>query len=136
LPGFGDGILLVGTDLQPGRYIATDLSFCYWARLSDASGSLDAILANDNAVGQAVVDIAPTDVLFESNGCNRWTVYLPPPAPLSSFDEGTFVVNDQVVPGRYQSTGGEFCYWGAQEWLQWNSGRHHRERQRDWTRHR
>jgi hypothetical protein len=111
VPGFNDGLLLVGTDIQPGRYIATDLDLCYWARLKDASGSLDAIIANDNAVGQAIVDIAPTDALFDSTRCGRWSVYLPPAAPLSAFGEGAFVVNHQIAPGRYRSAGGDLCYW-------------------------
>ena len=73
IPGFDDGTFLIGSDVQPGRYIATQLESCYWARLKDASGSLDAIIANDNATGQAIVDIAPTDALFESSGCGRWS---------------------------------------------------------------
>jgi hypothetical protein len=111
LPGFDDGTFLVGTDIQPGRYITTGVDLCYWARLKDASGSLDGIIANDNASGQAIVDIAPTDALFESNGCGRWSAYLPPPAPSTSFSEGAFVVNQQIAPGRYQSSGGDGCYW-------------------------
>ena len=69
LPGFGNGTHLVGTDIQPGRYLAAHLDGCSWARLKDASGSLDAIIANDNAAGQAIVDIAATDALFESSDC-------------------------------------------------------------------
>jgi hypothetical protein len=111
IPGFDDGTFLIGSDVQPGRYIATQLESCYWARLKDASGSLDAIIANDNATGQAIVDIAPTDALFESSGCGRWSAYLPPASPLSSFGEGSFAVNQQIVPGRYQSAGADACYW-------------------------
>jgi len=111
LPGVGDGTFIVGRDIQPGRYLAVNLSLCYWARLTDASGSLESIIANDNATGQALVDIAPTDGLFQSNRCQRWVVYFPPATPVTSFGEGSFVVNDQIRAGRYQSSGGDPCYW-------------------------
>lgn len=70
---FGPGVHLVGTDIQPGQYRNGGSSRCYWARLSSTSGDIDAILANDNVDGQAIVSIAPTDVAFESSRCGTWT---------------------------------------------------------------
>ena len=70
---FGPGVYLVGTDIQPGQYRNAGSSGCYWARLSSTSGDLDAILANDNADGQAIVTIAATDAAFESTRCGTWT---------------------------------------------------------------
>lgn len=49
-----EGTHLVGTDIQPGIYVGMAdegiLNSCYWARLSNLTGSND-ILANDNAQG-------------------------------------------------------------------------------------
>jgi len=71
---FDDGTYLVNTDIQPGTYKSDGPGECYWARLSDASGSLDAIIANDISTGPAVVTIAASDVAFKSSGCGTWTL--------------------------------------------------------------
>lgn len=64
---------------------------------------------------QAIVELLATDEAFSSTRCGDWTVYLPPDQPTSSFGEGTWIVNQQIVPGRYRSTGpgpDDFgCYW-------------------------
>jgi hypothetical protein len=70
----GPGTLVVGQDIQPGRYrteAGTGLDSCYWARLSSVSGDFDAIIANGNAEGVTTVEIAPSDVAFET-ACS-WT---------------------------------------------------------------
>ena len=70
---FGDGVHLVGSDIQPGTYKAANPGGrCYWARLKDTSGELGSIIANDNAGGQAVVTIRKTDAAFESTRCGDW----------------------------------------------------------------
>lgn len=66
----GDGIFLVGTDIQPGQY-RTQEGSCYWARLSGTSGELDDIIANGN--GAAVVTVAEGDAAFEVRSCGEWT---------------------------------------------------------------
>ena len=120
LPGFGPGVVLIGTDAQPGIYRATvpsDAFGCYWERLSDLSGEFEAILANDNVTpgDVATVELAPTDAAFNSDGCGNWTVFVPPAQPASTFGGGTWLVNNEILPGRYQSTGPEpddfGCYW-------------------------
>jgi hypothetical protein len=112
VPGFSDGVHRVGTDIQPGRYMAPESELgCYWARLSGFGGSLEEILANGNPVGQAIVEVAPTDAGFESNTCGRWEVYRALPEPLTTFGDGTWAVNDHIAPGTYRSAGGEACYW-------------------------
>ncbi|WP_338758089.1 hypothetical protein V7968_25715 [Nocardia vulneris] len=70
---FGDGTWQVGRDINPGTYRRTGSSSCYWARLSNLSGDLDGILANDNTNGPAVVTILPSDVGFTSKRCGTWT---------------------------------------------------------------
>jgi hypothetical protein len=44
-----------------------------WRRLSGFTHDLGTILANNNTNDPAVVEIAPTDVGFESKKCGTWT---------------------------------------------------------------
>lgn len=108
-PGFGEGTKLVGSDIQPGRYISNG-SGCYWERLSGLDGELDSLLANGNVDGQAIVEVLPTDVAFNSNRCGRWTIYAPPTAPAATFGDGDWAVGQQIQPGRYRSSESD-CYW-------------------------
>jgi hypothetical protein len=71
LTEFGDGMYIVGKDIEPGTY-KTDGGVIYWARLSNFSGELDSIIANGNPDGSAIVEIAPTDVGFETSGGGTW----------------------------------------------------------------
>jgi hypothetical protein len=128
-PGFGGGTLLVGVDIEPGLYAAEvpGSGFgCYWARLSDLSGDLDAILANDNVSGgaQALVEILATDEAFESSGCGRWQAPVLFDPPQTAFGEGTWIVGGQIAPGRYRSDGpgaSDFgCYWARLSGLDGN----------------
>jgi hypothetical protein len=65
----GNGLYIVGEDIEPGRYRA-DASDCYWARL--ASTSTNDIIDNWYESGPTVVDIAESDVAFETSGCGEW----------------------------------------------------------------
>ena len=69
---FGDGIHIVGTDIESGTYRSSPPDSCYWARLSGFSGDSDDIIANDNSVAP-VVTIFATDIGFESSRCGTWT---------------------------------------------------------------
>ena len=61
-------------DIAPGRYRTTSLSsFCSWSRLSGFGGS-DIIDIDIPSGASAIVDIAPTDVGFETNGCGSWSL--------------------------------------------------------------
>ncbi|MGO4202821.1 hypothetical protein AB4Z09_13925 [Rhodococcus sp. TAF43] len=70
----GDGIFLVGKDINPGTYRNSGTSSCYWQRSSGTSGDFDEILANGNENGPAVVTIQPGDVAFTSKRCGTWTL--------------------------------------------------------------
>ncbi|KAA0024782.1 hypothetical protein [Antrihabitans cavernicola] len=70
----GDGIFLVGKDINPGTYRNTGNKGCYWQRSSGTSGSLDEILANGNESGPAVVTIQASDVAFTTKRCGTWTL--------------------------------------------------------------
>lgn len=126
--GFGGGTQLVGTDVAPGIYVAADLDFCYWERLSGLSGSFDEIITNDNATGQAVVEIRPTDAAFNSQRCGRWELYAPPTAPLDSFGDGDWIVGEQIQPGRYPRRGRLVLLLGARLGSEPRLRRDHRER--------
>ena len=72
---FGDGIHIVGTDVEPGTYRTDAPDGCYWERLSGLSGEFDDIITNGfvDSAGQVVVEIAPTDAAFSSQDCGTWT---------------------------------------------------------------
>jgi hypothetical protein len=109
---FGDGTYRVPQDVKPGTYRSLGGDGCYWARLKNFSGSLDSILANENAVGPAVVTIKPTDRGFETNGCANWTRGLRRITKSKTrFGEGTYVVKTDILPGTYRTRGGDGCYW-------------------------
>ena len=70
---FGDGTLVVGTDIQPGNYKALNTSgSCYFARLKDLEGGVNSIIANGNPSGPVTVSIKSTDKAFDSSRCGGW----------------------------------------------------------------
>ena len=115
------GTYLVGTDIRPGIYkgqAGYDLfASCYWARLQDLSGSLDAVLANDNSIGQFYVEVKESDYAFETRCELR---FLPSfPEPPTEFPQrimpGTYLVGIDIQPGTYRGQAGteitDSCYW-------------------------
>lgn len=70
---FGDGMYIVGTDIEPGTYKSSGSDGCYYARLSGFSGSSGSILANNNTDTPAIVTIASSDKGFEATRCGTWT---------------------------------------------------------------
>lgn len=70
----GDGIYVVGEDIQAGTYRSSGSSYCYWERLSGLSGDFDDIITNDTGEGPMVVTISPNDAAFSSTGCAEWTL--------------------------------------------------------------
>ena len=127
---FGDGTYIVGLDIAPGRYRASDPSAsCLWLRLSDfrifreynryglrdirsTLGSVwgSTVLGGDIST---VVDIQPGDAGFYSEGCGMWSDDLGPTVePGQPFGDGTFIVGAEVAPGRYRAqTPSDSCYW-------------------------
>lgn len=112
-PSFGGGMKIVGADIPPGTYRSAGGSECYWERLSGFGGTLEEIIANDNAVGPTIVTIAATDKGFDSERCGVWKQDLSPitDSPTAAFGEGIFIVNGDIAPGTWRSSGGESCYW-------------------------
>lgn len=68
---FGEGMYLVGDEVAPGTWRASQAEGCYWARLSDFAGTTDGVIANDN--GNTLVTIDSGDVGFSSTRCGEWT---------------------------------------------------------------
>lgn len=106
---FGDGILIVGEDLAPGRYL-TERDGCYWARLSSPSASFEDILANGNVSERAVVEVLDGDVAFESSRCAPWVPYTSPAEAVTTFGDGVWAVGTDIAPGLYESDGVDGCY--------------------------
>jgi hypothetical protein len=109
---FGDGTYRVGKDIRPGTYRTKGGDGCYWARLKSFNGSLDSILANDNASGPTLVTIKRTDRGFETRRCGNWSRNLRRITKSKTrFGEGTYLVRVDIAPGTYRTRGGDGCYW-------------------------
>jgi hypothetical protein len=68
---FGDGIWLVGEEIQPGTYRSPAGGSCYWARLS-GFGGFDDIIINGGFTRNQTVTISASDKGFESSNCGTW----------------------------------------------------------------
>lgn len=123
----GDGTFRIGADIPPGTYRSVGSGSCYWARLSGLGGNSSEIIANSAADGPQVVQIAPTDVAFKTQGCADWErvsgpsasptstgVVAPQPTdadlgvgiPLSHpacDGSGVVILGSAVTPGRYDA---------------------------------
>lgn len=114
------GTYLVGTDIKPGIYVGLTgegiFESCYWARLSDLSGDMDALLANDNAEGLFYIEVLPTDKALET-GCELLPIDSVPARDelLTVLPPGTYLVGRDIEPGTYRGEAGEdildSCYW-------------------------
>lgn len=74
---FDDGLWAVGLDVRAGTYATTvpaGSAGCTWERKDSTDGSALAVL--ESGVGKEgdrlVVDIKPTDKVFQSVGCGHW----------------------------------------------------------------
>jgi hypothetical protein len=113
------GTHLIGVDIDPGIYVglAGDniLESCYWARLSNLTGSND-ILANDNAVGLFYVEVLESDKALEVN-CELLPMDKVPAREeiLWSLTPGVYLVGRDIEAGTYRGQAGEdileSCYW-------------------------
>jgi hypothetical protein len=65
------GTYLVGVDINSGIYRGEaegelPSAICYWARLKDISGNVDAVLASNNVHGQFYIEIRDSDYAFKT----------------------------------------------------------------------
>lgn len=113
------GTHLVGTDIEPGIYVGLAgegmLDSCYWARLSNLTGS-DDILANDNAKGLFYVEILSDDRAFETR-CKLLPISQVPARDefITVLPPGIYIVGRDIQPGTYRGEAGDnildSCYW-------------------------
>ncbi|MFN6544476.1 hypothetical protein [Mycolicibacterium nivoides] len=68
----GDGLYLVGSEIQPGTYRTAGAEGCYYAALRGLSGGNSDIRTNQNTDGPAVVEILSSDVGFQVKRCAEW----------------------------------------------------------------
>jgi hypothetical protein len=77
LTTFGDGMYLVGTDIQAGSYKTSGpvspVKMGYWARMRNDSGEFDALIANSIINGPARVTVKAGEYL-EVTGGAVWTL--------------------------------------------------------------
>jgi hypothetical protein len=111
----GSGTFKVGSQVQPGVYVsaAKPSQSCYWARLSDTSGSFDSIIANEFSRGQQVVEILDTDAAIKVTRCQTFRKLGKLKALSQVPTDGTYVVGSQLAPGLYVANGklNQSCYW-------------------------
>ena len=114
------GMYIVGRDIDAGTYRGEAgediLDSCYWARLSGVTGTIDDILANDNAIGQFYVEVLETDAYLEIDCEVTPLANWPVPNPrLVSLDPGMYIVGRDIDAGTYRGEAGEdildSCYW-------------------------
>jgi hypothetical protein len=67
---FGPGVLLVGSQVQPGTYVASNGQGCYWER-QDRNGNIIENKFYDNAA-RVQATISATDYAFNSRDCGEW----------------------------------------------------------------
>jgi hypothetical protein len=107
------GTLLVGTDIVAGTY--RGLGCRYWARLKNANGDLDSILANGNVGSEELltVTILGSDYAFQ-NSCGSLQPIASVPTVASSNSSsvfGTLAVGKDIQPGTWWGTATGHCYW-------------------------
>lgn len=72
---FGDGTFKVGEDIAAGTYKSSGprsgspVPLCYWARMKNDSGGVDAIIANNNSQGPTRVTVKAGEYL-QVTGCD------------------------------------------------------------------
>ena len=86
---FGDGIYMIGTDIEPGTYRNNSEQGCYYARLRGFGGVLGDIISNENTNSPAIVTISPADKGFKSSRCGIWTL-LPVAQPSAQNQDSSF----------------------------------------------
>src|SRR3989304_2120845 len=115
------GTYIVGTDIQPGLYrgdAGQDLfQACDGARLKDFPGQLDAILSNDNSIGQFYIEVKDTDFALET-ACELLLLQQLPEPPAEypqTIEPGTYLIGIDIQPGTYQGQAGTDAF-GAGYW--------------------
>ena len=106
---------MVATDIAPGIYVSAGSSAgpleCFWQRLSGLGGTPEEAKAVVYTVHRSIVEIPASDAAFSSEDCAPWVPLADAISEISSVPDGTWLVGEEVTPGRYVAPGGEACYW-------------------------
>jgi hypothetical protein len=70
---FGQGTLIVNTDITPGTYRSSKGGSCYWARLRNFSGVTSSGVIANHFGSAGLVTIRSSDKGFQSSRCGTWT---------------------------------------------------------------
>lgn len=111
---FGPGQYRVGSGISAGRYYSVPSYGCYFERESGFGGTLAEIISNAFIgfnPGQWIVDIASSDVGFQTKtACGTW-YNAPRRGFQSTIAPGMWLVGSQVAAGTYSATVQYGCYW-------------------------
>ena len=108
----GDGTYEVGSEVQPGVYVASGGKDCRYQRLDKADVEYPDVIVQ-GFLSRPIIEIKADDGGFSSDGCGSWT-------PLDSYEgtlgaelpgDGIWLVGEDVEPGTYQAEGGPWCMW-------------------------
>lgn len=108
------GTYMVGKDVKPGLYEGTATDTCFWARLKDASGTADSILASNNSVGQYYIRVKSTDYALRTDCQLSFIPAVPQVARQmpAKIDPGMYLVGIDIQQGTYQGQAGAGnCTW-------------------------
>jgi hypothetical protein len=108
---FGNGTYVMGSQILAQTYHAAGGTDCHWARLSSLGGTASDIIADNHALGPAIVTIAPSDAAFESDGCGTWSPISTSGPEATAMGDGTWAVGTDIVAGTYQATSTGSCSW-------------------------
>ena len=102
---FSSGSYVVGAHIAPGTYVANPRNNwgCRWRRVTGFGGESEDTIASGFADNRWIVTIDPSDIGFVAHGCGTWrsidiTLKL---GPYDIFNDGTYAVNSDVLPGTY-----------------------------------
>jgi len=136
VPGFGDGLHLVGVDIQPGVYETDgDPAGCVDARLSGTNPSglgdphhpgptaIHEFLGSTGPVrGHLAIELLAGDKSFFSYGCGEWRP-ISAAGSRTSFGDGVWVVGKDIQPGRYRGDNPDYkCTWARLDDLTFGVG--------------
>ena len=103
---FTDGMRVVGRDIAPGVYVASEHTStrCRWLRLSDWTWTFG-IITEKLQIGNAIAEIGVDDAGFYSEGCGEWLPAGDGPTEdaVGIIGSGALRVGIDITPGIYRS---------------------------------
>lgn len=93
------GTYKVGSEIPAGQYYLEGSG--YFALMSDSSGSLEAIIANDNYSGNSIVDLAEGQY-FQLKGSSAYPIEYASIEERTEFSDGVYRVGIDMPAGEYK----------------------------------